>query len=292
MDPNIGRGTADEITEADIRVLEVIGYTVDYDPPTATVALSVDGPGHRRPVPDRGPDQPGRRGDGGHRRDPGRDREHRRGDAALVPGRGRALGHLPHQRLADVGRLAGVGHGRPGRLDDGPAPGRRPRPAGHRDRRAPADLERRRPGRDRDPDHVHRRRGAAPRAHPGRHPERARGPRPGRDPDVRAPDLERGHVRPVVPGPGDARDALVRVPRDVGPAPGPGVRGHLRRGQPAGRLRLQPEADPGPLAGPDDGPGGAARATRPRRPPSSATPAGRRATPTTRSASCSRRRST
>ena len=43
MDPNIGRGEFDEITEADIRVLEVTGYAVDYTPPTATVALSVAG---------------------------------------------------------------------------------------------------------------------------------------------------------------------------------------------------------------------------------------------------------
>lgn len=43
MDPNIGRGEFDEITEADIRVLDVIGYAVDYDPAVATVALSVDG---------------------------------------------------------------------------------------------------------------------------------------------------------------------------------------------------------------------------------------------------------
>ena len=43
MDPNIGRGEFDEITVADIRVLDVIGYTVDYDPPVATVALSVAG---------------------------------------------------------------------------------------------------------------------------------------------------------------------------------------------------------------------------------------------------------
>ncbi|PAP75199.1 NF038122 family metalloprotease [Rubrivirga marina] len=43
MDPNIGRGEFDEISEADIRVLEVIGYAVDYDPAVATVALSVGG---------------------------------------------------------------------------------------------------------------------------------------------------------------------------------------------------------------------------------------------------------
>ena len=43
MDPNIGRGEFDEITEADIRVLDVIGYLVDYDPAVATVALSVAG---------------------------------------------------------------------------------------------------------------------------------------------------------------------------------------------------------------------------------------------------------
>ena len=43
MDPNIGRGELDELTDADIRVLEVIGFDVDYDPPVATVALSVAG---------------------------------------------------------------------------------------------------------------------------------------------------------------------------------------------------------------------------------------------------------
>ncbi|WP_420456272.1 NF038122 family metalloprotease [Rubrivirga sp.] len=43
MDPNLGRGSRDELTDADIRMLDVIGYTVDFDPPTATVALSVDG---------------------------------------------------------------------------------------------------------------------------------------------------------------------------------------------------------------------------------------------------------
>ena len=43
MDPNIGPGTRDEITYADIRVLDVLGFEVDYDPPTATVALSVAG---------------------------------------------------------------------------------------------------------------------------------------------------------------------------------------------------------------------------------------------------------
>ena len=43
MDPNLGRGTRDPLRYADIRMLDIIGYTVDYDPPTATLALSVDG---------------------------------------------------------------------------------------------------------------------------------------------------------------------------------------------------------------------------------------------------------
>ncbi len=43
MDPNLGRGTRDEFTDADLRMLDVIGYTIDFDPPTATIALSVDG---------------------------------------------------------------------------------------------------------------------------------------------------------------------------------------------------------------------------------------------------------
>ncbi len=43
MDPNSGFGELDVITDADIRLLEVIGYNVDYDPPTAEAQYALDG---------------------------------------------------------------------------------------------------------------------------------------------------------------------------------------------------------------------------------------------------------
>ena len=43
MDPNIGTGQAQRIKRADIRLLELVGYTVDYESPTGVLALSVGG---------------------------------------------------------------------------------------------------------------------------------------------------------------------------------------------------------------------------------------------------------
>ena len=43
MDPNLGRGEVGVITAADIRMLETIGYSVDYDPPTAEARYALNG---------------------------------------------------------------------------------------------------------------------------------------------------------------------------------------------------------------------------------------------------------
>ena len=43
MDPNLASGVRDEIQRPDIRMLEVIGYDVVYEPPTTTLALEVGG---------------------------------------------------------------------------------------------------------------------------------------------------------------------------------------------------------------------------------------------------------
>ena len=43
MDPNIGRGETDALSFADLRMLEVIGYDIDFSPAEATIALSVGG---------------------------------------------------------------------------------------------------------------------------------------------------------------------------------------------------------------------------------------------------------
>ena len=43
MDPNSGFGELGVITDADVRMLEVIGYSVDYDPSTAEAQYALDG---------------------------------------------------------------------------------------------------------------------------------------------------------------------------------------------------------------------------------------------------------
>ena len=43
MDPNLGRGERDTISDADIRFLEVLGFAVDYDPPTAEARYALNG---------------------------------------------------------------------------------------------------------------------------------------------------------------------------------------------------------------------------------------------------------